>query len=148
MLICPKCGKVGSCNIKVADHFSAINVTEGYLSRAKYYGKPSCPKCGSELKVVKNLNDLYLNSFRSEFIDTVTSTTGKKEARIIIKKFDELFKNCIAIPKGATYGDLIKSITNKEFDNGDSDYNDDLIISNGKDYIACSIDFWNKQYGE
>ena len=81
-------------------------------------------------------------------MDTVTSTVRHREAKAIIKKFDELFENCIVIPKGATYGDIIKSVTNKDFKSGDSDYNDDLMISDGKDYISCSIDFWNKQYGE
>ncbi len=167
MLICPKCGKVSLCKITTSEIWTGdngyekhdleeINVREPYLQQHEYVGKPRCPICNRDLKIITSINDLDFESAKNDFAKVVNDTLAKrfthKEADIIIKSFDDLFsnlfKNCIIVPEGATYGDLIKLITDKEFDNGDSDYNSDLMISKGKDYIACSTDLWFKEYNK
>ena len=54
--------------------------------------------------------------------------------------------NGTPLPKGATNGDMIKAMTGEDFSRGASIYNHDLMIGEGEDYLAFSVDWWNAPY--
>ncbi len=81
------------------------------------------------LKRKDKFNDMYLNHYEK-----------------LIAAGTPLSDHIITIPKGATNGEAIETVTGEDFSRGTNIYNHNLMLCDGEDYIACSVDWWNSPF--
>ena len=90
---------------------------------------------------VINTNDLYNKIQKSNF--GVLNVPIQQAFREVISECPTA--NTIKIPKGATNGDMIKSMfPNEDFRIGNSTTNRNVVYKG--DYTFCKLDWWNAPY--
>ncbi len=90
---------------------------------------------------MKVLIDIPKSTYK-DIKESYSITCGENFAQKLVK----YIKDGVPLPKGATNGDVIKAITGEDFSRGASIYNHGLMISEGEDYLAFSVGWWNAPY--